>query len=313
MITRRILINGISVVASMNIYGTLKKTNFGNENAKIRAKILNNDKGVSDENTIDERENITSNAHLKERFFEVSKMRGTQSVPVVILHGWGSNRASWLPVMKILDSQGFEVIAPDLPGFGESDFPKKPWNVQNYVDCVTALLETLNLKKVILLGHSFGGRICIKFSHQYPEKVQKLILVASAGIKHPPTPKMKILSLVARFGKKIVAIPVFGLFASTARRALYRLAGSRDYLVSGPNRETFLKVIEEDLRPHLPKILAQTLLIWGDKDLVTPLEDAKIMKSAIPDSELVIFPGIHHSIQREAPVKLAETVISFLK
>lgn len=279
MISKKIEINGISVVLSMNIHDS----------------------------------SVHRNAIHGDTTHGQKKAPRRKSTPILILHGWGSNRKSWIPVMEILTLNGFQVMAPDLPGFGESDFPPTSWNVQNYVDCVLVLLDTLKLKKVILIGHSFGGRISIKLASQHPERVENLILVASAGIKHQPTPKIKILSFGARFGKKIITIPVLRSFTSTTRHFLYRLAGSRDYLLSGPNRETFLKIIAEDLSPHLSKISMPTLLIWGDKDSMTPLKDGLIMRSTIPDSKLVILKGLHHGIHREAPQKLAEAVKCFLE
>lgn len=240
------------------------------------------------------------------------RTRGNDS-PLLILHGWGGESEPWGKVQQLLSEAGYKVIVPDLAGFGKSDTPHTAWSVDDYVHFLHTFLQQLSIEKCILLGHSFGGRIAIKFSVRYPKMVDRLILCASAGIKHPPTLRMKLSSFLASVGKPLFNIAGLPLPRDLLRRLLYCFAGSTDYLEAGKNRETFKKVIAEDLQPQLSHIRVPTLLLWGTKDLMTPVSDAYVMKQHIPDARLMVFPGIRHGIHREIPEQLVKQVLLFLR
>ena len=104
---------------------------------------------------------------------------GTGST-VLLLHGWGGSIQTMIPIANILKDK-CRVIALDLPGFGESDIPKEPWNSYDYANCIKNFIDTLNLKNIILFGHSHGGRISIILASKY-NIAKKLILIDSAGI-----------------------------------------------------------------------------------------------------------------------------------
>src|SRR6516165_6227419 len=101
--------------------------------------------------------------------------------PVVLLHGWGARIESWGPIPAIL-AERFRVLAPDLPGFGETPGPDRAWGTYEYADFLATFLETQELSKPVLVGHSFGGRTSIALAARRPELVGKLVLVDSAGI-----------------------------------------------------------------------------------------------------------------------------------
>ncbi|MBI5755114.1 alpha/beta hydrolase [Candidatus Peregrinibacteria bacterium] len=238
--------------------------------------------------------------------------------PLLILHGWRGSSESWTTVKELLTKQGFRVYAPDLPGFGKSEAPgaskdgTQGWSVDDYVEAVQDMMRHWKLSRVSLLGHSFGGRIAIKLASQHPEKVEKLILVASAGIKNPPSLRMRLASVSAVLGKRLFSLPFLRPFSALARRALYGFSGSHDYEHVGKNRETFLKVISEDLRPYLSRISAPTLILWGDRDKMTPATSAHIMAKEIPNATLKIFPEVRHGVHLEVPEELAKSVSQFL-
>jgi pimeloyl-ACP methyl ester carboxylesterase len=219
-----------------------------------------------------------------------------QGKPVVLLHGWGVDSAAMRPILKLLSGMenGYKAIALDLPGFGYSDTPAVPWGVNQYSDFLFAFFEAMNIRKAILIGHSFGGRITIKFAVEHPQAVDRIVLVDSAGI----LPKrglcyyckvywFKLLKKIAGF---LTGIGIGrGFFAKMSGKY-----GSDDYRNAGSMKDTFVKVVNQDLKSDLPHISTDTLLIWGENDKVTPLEDARIMKDLIRNSQLVFVPNAGH-------------------
>jgi pimeloyl-ACP methyl ester carboxylesterase len=207
-----------------------------------------------------------------------------QGKPLFFWHGWGGSKESWGDLMKELAGLNRKMVAVDFPGFGESDLPSKPWSVNDYYLFVEKFINSgkFDLAEGFDLAvHSFGGRVALKMqeSDGLGEKLDHLILIAAAGIKPRVTLKRKIIQSMAWLGKIVFSMPLLKQLGGVMRKLLYKLVGSRDYLkVEGVMKETFLKVIDEDLRNNLEKINRPTLIIWGDKDSYVPLEDAKLMK-----------------------------------
>ena len=216
--------------------------------------------------------------------------------PLLILHGWGSRSANWMKVAETLAKNGIRVIIPDLPGFGQSDKPLTAWNLDDYCDFVKEFVKTLGLERFYLLGHSFGGSLAIKFSLQHREKVVKLFLVSAACIRKK-TFKNKFFKFLSKFLK--IKTPFF-------RKVFYRKS---DYLsTEGVMRDIYLKVIAEDLSGVLSQVQVATTIIWGQKDNITPLNDAKIINQKIKDSKLEIIPDVGHDLNLRASEKLAEVI-----
>lgn len=251
---------------------------------------------------------------MEEKFVDINgikiftRIKGT-GTPFLILHGWGASSDSWLKVQEIL-ARNFRVFVLDLPGFGKSGLPLRPWDVQDYMEFVLDFLEVHNIKHCYLLGHSFGGRISIKLSAQFPDSVIKLILIDSAGTRPAKSNFFKrILSSTASFASIFSFLPGFQLF----RRFFYRfIIRSTDYLkVMGVMKETFLKVISEDLTFYLEKIKSGTMIIWGEKDKITPIKDGRFIHSKIPNSKLIIL-SCGHSPHLEIPEDLSKNILDFL-
>lgn len=233
--------------------------------------------------------------------------------PLLILHGWGGSSESYNQLSELLKDK-FKLYIPDLPGFGESDPPKSAWDVSNYMKFVNEFTDKIGLEQFFLYGHSFGGRICIKFLNKYPKKVKALILCDSAGIKHPLSGRQKMGRALSSAGKRVFSLPLLNRFEKIAQKLLYRSIGEQDYLkTEGELRESFKKVIEEDLQPLIKNINVPTLIIWGKHDKMTPLSDAYIFKKEIPNSTLKIIDEARHGVHLQAPGKVAEFVKEFLK
>ena len=233
--------------------------------------------------------------------------------PILILHGWGGSSDSWIRVQEILAKNGYKIICPDFPGFGKSLTPLQPWGIREYCNFVLNFTEKLNLQNFFLLGHSFGGRIAIKFATTYPEKIKSLILCDSAGIKPKPGPKTRLIYWIAKIGNAIFTPKHLARFKDTARNFFYIFLRHKDYVkAKGTMKETIKKVFEEDLLPELSQIKTKTLIIWGQIDKMVPVKFAYIFKEKIQNSELLILPKIGHSPHLEVPDKLAEIIVSFL-
>ena len=122
---------------------------------------------------------------------------------VVLLHGWGSNIELFQPTVDLLKNN-YKVVTMDMPGFGQSEEPDEPWDVDRYVDFLLAFLEPYHPDKVILLGHSFGGRVIIKLcARDLPFKVEKVILVDSAGVLPVKSPWEKFKQKLIRLKRSL--------------------------------------------------------------------------------------------------------------
>jgi len=236
---------------------------------------------------------------------------------IIILHGWGSSSEHWIPVKNILERGGYQVFVPDLPGFGENPPPSKPWEIDDYVEWVKEFCEKQNLSQIFLIGHSFGGGITSKFAAKYPKKVSLLVLIAPAIVRQKKL-KQYIYFVLSKIGKLIFSLPILSFLQPLAKKLLYRFLGVSDYyklfIKKEPNmKETFKKIIKEDLQKFLPQIKSKTLVIWGEKDKITPLNDAYLVHKGIPDSDLKIIPEVGHIPYSQVPEKLAEIILRFLR
>lgn len=230
---------------------------------------------------------------------------------IVILHGWASKIEKWQPVIEEFEKRGLRVFLPKLPGFNK-DSPAKIFNLHDYSQWLKNYLEKKELKKPVILGHSFGGRVALKCAAENSKFLSRLILVASSGIKHPSLIKFFFL-LASRIGKLIFFVPGISFFQKPARWFFYTLIGEKDYYrANWWQRETLKKILKEDMREELGKIKTPTLILWGKRDKTTPLEDAYLLNKKIKNSELLVLPSASHSLPFEEKEWLVEQVASFL-
>lgn len=229
---------------------------------------------------------------------------------LIMLHGWGADVSTWWGVVDLLKNQ-FTLWLIDLPGFGRSDPPQKPFTVSDYAEIIVGFIKDQGLDKPSLLGHSLGGRVVIKLaSHMSSGKViDKLILESSAGIK-PKQDYWK--SFIYPVAKLSHLIPNLFNLKKKVDMAFYRFLES-DYLHAGLLKETLANIIEEDLTDELPKIKNETLLIWGEKDPTkeTSLKNGKKMYQRIKNSRLEVLEGVGHFPHLERPKLLAYYVKEF--
>lgn len=227
--------------------------------------------------------------------------------PMVILHGWPSSSDKWQEFSEYLAKKGIQSIILDLPGFGKSQEPTVPWSLDAYMEFVSEFCEKVPEleQSFYLLGHSFGGALSAKFALQYNQKVEKLFLISAACIRKKTTRK-NVLYRLAKIGKVFSFLPYYQM----ARKVFYKfIIRKSDYPhISGIMKETYLKVISDDLSQKLGFIKVPTIIIWGGADTSTPIEDAHFINKKIPKSQLIIIPEADHSLHIKLPELLSEKV-----
>ncbi len=236
---------------------------------------------------------------------------------VLFLHGWGSECSVFRPFLDSLAGR-CRAVALDMPGFGGSGEPPSAWDVDGYADFVLRFLAQKEIRRAILIGHSFGGRVAIKLAARAGAgnaglEIPKMILVDSAGIRPKKPPAARARQFVYKAIRNVLSpAPVKRLFPGALER-WRRAHASADYCNATPRmREVLVKTVNEDLTPCLSRIVCPTLLVWGANDRATPLADAKIMEELIPGSGLVALPGAGHYSFLDQPYAFGRVLDSFL-
>ncbi len=235
-------------------------------------------------------------------------------IPVLLLHGWGANLDLMLPLAERLAPQGYQCYLLDLPGFGQSDPPPVGWTVHDYTNLVIAYLDAQNLPQVHLIGHSFGGRLGLVLGADFPDRVDKMALIDSAGILTPPSASSQLRLKAYRTALKALDRTGFRQQADQLRAWYSGRYGSSDYkAASGTMRETFVKVVNEDLLPFAARVRVSTLLFWGDQDQDTPLWQGQKLEQTIPDAGLVVWEGAGHYSYLDRLPDTARVIDHFFK
>ncbi len=202
---------------------------------------------------------------------------------IILLHGWGQN----IQMMQGIGNHFKDtnrIIILDLPGFGKSKEPDKVWTIDDYADALKELLDKLNVKKPIIIGHSFGGKIGLLYATKY--EVDKLICLASPYKKIITKETFKTKTL--KFAKKI---PVLNKLEGFAKKHI----GSTDYKkASEMMRKIMVEHVNYDISDKLKKIKCPTLLIWGTLDQAVNINDAYELEKIIPNCGLVTYEGCSH-------------------
>jgi pimeloyl-ACP methyl ester carboxylesterase len=248
--------------------------------------------------------------------------------PIVFVHGLGGQWQNWLENIPRA-AQERRVIALDLPGFGLSPAPREEITISGYGRTVNALCEHLGLGRVELVGNSMGGYIAAEVAIQFPERVDQLILVSAAGISSADLAHEPILALgriatalvtwTAARDRWIASRPksrhlALQLVARHPSRLKPDLAYEGFFIGTGkPGFEDALRAcLEYDFRDRLPEIQRPTLIVWGEKDSIIPVQDAQEFERLIPDSRKVVMEDTGHVAMAERPGAFNELMLSFL-
>jgi len=187
---------------------------------------------------------------------------------LMFLHGWGGNRES-LRGIATLFQHTHRVHLIDLPGFGEAPVPPPDWDTVHYTDLVQQYLLDRIQGTVVLVGHSFGGKISIRLAARHLAPVRALVLIGVPGLPQPPLSRVRLRRTGIRWLRTLLRSlqPVIG---SRGVEWHTRRFGSRDYLSAGDLRPIFIRIVNEDLTESAQLIPCPTLLLWGTDDTETP-------------------------------------------
>ena len=232
----------------------------------------------------------------------------------VILQGWGTEMSLYDSVAAAISDE-YKVLQFDLPGFGESDEPKEAWSVDAYCDFFCKFMQVLGIKKAVLIGHSYGGRMIIKMAAKggLPFEISKIMLIDSAGVMPKRgaayTIKVKRYKAMRKF---LTSNLVHGMFPEVIDYWISK-QGSEDYRnASQVMKKSLVMAVNEDLQDLMPNVTQETLLVWGDEDLDTPISDAYIMEEKIPNAALVVLEGTGHYSFLYKPAEFASILRAFL-
>jgi pimeloyl-ACP methyl ester carboxylesterase len=247
--------------------------------------------------------------------------------PVVFVHGLAGNWQNWLENIPRL-AQGRRVLALDLPGFGSSPKPASDISIPGYAQTVEAWLDRLGLGRVVLVGNSMGGFVTAEVAIRYPERVERLALVAAAGISITNLRRRPTLT-VARIGVAVGAVTAARRHEIIARERLRHLTMSTVFrhpgrmradllyeVLQGSGKPGFFGALDAltsyDFRDRLSAIECPTLILWGREDVLVPVKDADEFDRLIPRSREVLMDDTGHVPMLERPAAFNECLIEFL-
>lgn len=251
--------------------------------------------------------------------------------PVIFIHGLSGCWQNWLEQIPLF-ARDHRVIAVDLPGFGQSEMPAEEISISIYADAIDELMGELDLEEARIVGNSMGGFIGAELAIQHPERVERLVLVAAAGLSIESIRTERKQGL--RHRAENVVFFSLGHIASRShqvalrprlRHALLMLVAAHPQKLPGPlaaqqvlgsGKPGFSDALEAmcryPLRDRLEKIACPTLIIWGEKDILVPVKDAAIFEELIPDSRKIIYKDTGHVSMMERPERFNSDVKAFL-
>ncbi len=221
---------------------------------------------------------------IKLKDLDINYVQYGEGKDIVLLHGWGQN----IEMMKFLGDrfcEDYRITILDFPGYGESPEPSSAWFISDYCELVHDLIVKLKIDNPILIGHSFGGRVAIKYASLY--NVSKLVLFGAPCIR-----KNKELDAKTKFLKWAKTLPGMNGIGEYMKKYI----GSRDYKAASPiMRQVLVNTVNEDLSEDAKKIKCPTLLIWGTNDTEAPIEDARELEKLLSDGALIELSGTHYA------------------
>lgn len=235
--------------------------------------------------------------------------RGTGS-PMVLLHGYPLDHQIWDDIVPLL-ADTFELIIPDLRGFGGSSTVDSFSAMEDYAADIAALLDQLEIQRAAIVGHSMGGYVALAFARLYPDRVTGLGLVSSQVLADAPDRKEGRYKSAAEVADKGIAGVVAAMtpkFTSDAR--LQEFAKQVMERQQPAGYIGALKAMAErvDSTPLLSSITVPVVLVHGDADALIPIDRAREVKSAIPGAHLVEIGGAGHVPMLDSPQKTAEAL-----
>lgn len=248
--------------------------------------------------------------------------------PIVLVHGISANWQSWLEQLPRLAAEGYRALALDLPGFGCSEMPDSEISISGFARIVDAFCDSLGLGPVPLVGHSMGGFISAEAAIAVGDRVERLVLVAAAGITHAQLRREPLLVfgrlLTAATARQLVRIDELVL-RPRARHALLSFLYRHPTrirpelvreVVAGAGTPGFLQALEAllgyDFRERLPEIACPALVVWGTDDMLCPVSDSEEFERLIPNARRAVLEDTGHMILQERAETFNDCLLEFL-
>lgn len=201
---------------------------------------------------------------------------------VVALHGWGRTGADFVPILN-----GLDAVAIHLPGFGPTAVPETVWGTEDYAELVADAIRPF--APVVLVGHSFGGRIAVRLAARHPDLVSGIVLTGAPLVRGAPTGKPALSYRLAKWANRV------GILSDSAMEARRRKAGSADYnAAQGIMRDIMVKTVNENYDDDLAKVATPTWMVWGEKDTAAPTAAGKVASERIRGARWTVVPGEAH-------------------
>jgi pimeloyl-ACP methyl ester carboxylesterase len=253
--------------------------------------------------------------------------------PVLLfVHGVAGSSTTWSSVLPALASR-YTVIAPDLPGHGESDKPRVDYSLGAHANVVRDLMIALGVERATIVGQSLGGGVAMQLAYQHPQRCERLVLVSSGGLGPEVSWMLRALTLPGAEYLMPVLFPSFARVAGSAvGRRLARLGFRAPRLeqewhayvsLTEPDkRQSFIRTLRAVVDPRGQAVSAHdrlylasrlpTLIVWGGRDRIIPVGHASAAHEAIPGSRLVIFERSGHFPHTEEPEHFVEVLVDFI-
>jgi 3-oxoadipate enol-lactonase len=234
--------------------------------------------------------------------------RRGKGTPLMLIHGYPLDHTSWDEVASLLENE-FDIIAPDLRGFGQSTTVETPYTVSDMAVDLVVLLAHLKIGKIALAGHSMGGYVALAFVKKYPERVSGLGLVSSQAAADSPEGKDRRYQTAADVAQKGVSV-----VAEAMPPKLSANERVQAFVRSVIERQTPSAVIgalkamaeREDLMSHLSTVTFPVVLIHGNADMLIPIERAKEIKAGLPSARFVELHNAGHMPMMELAKETAD-------
>lgn len=229
---------------------------------------------------------------------------------ILLLHGWGDSAKTFKELQNYL-SEKFKTVALDLPGFGGSQPPRQVWGLDEYSDFLSSFLSKLDLPiPYAVIGHSNGGALAIRALGKGKLKTNKLVLLASSGIRSNKSTRRFVTVIVTKIGKAVTFwLPLS--YKQNLRRWLYGTIGS-DLLISPQLEETFKKTVRQDVQNEAAKIKIPVLLLFATNDPAIPLSDGRRFHNLMENSQLIEIDSQDHFIHHDKLRDVEKLVMDFL-
>jgi pimeloyl-ACP methyl ester carboxylesterase len=259
---------------------------------------------------------------------EVAYERAGSGSAVVLVHGIAGDAAEWSPVIAGL-ARSFDVIAPDLPGHGSSGRLRGDHSIGAFACWLRDLVEALDVEHATFVGHSLGGGVVMQFAYQFPQYVERMVLVSSGGLGREVSPLIRaaalpgaelVLGLVGGAAK--VAQPALSMVGIDERsergELVHRIAG----LTHGDRRAAFVRAVRAVASPAGQRVNASdrlylaadvpTMVVWGARDRIIPAHHAQATADAVPGSRLEVFEESGHFPHADDPRRFTALIDDFV-